>query len=408
MPDELDSGAETIQLVPETDVLGIHVPNVEARIGINELDGSVELGISHDGEVDDKELITPDPETPNGKSFAITLGPVTLELGLDADQAAGAVTATGAVFVRDPVLGSRHEVAEVDKTLHYSPAHGTVGKDPKPDPPQVDDPRFGKSRMSSKNVTRFFAEDRKRLIADVGRVVKAALWDDHPDWVFNTVACVGPHDDEGRGSYSDPTSVWFNVFLGYYQIDAPKPDWKRPFGYKHAKGMSSEVDYAEIVRLGKSDWNYFSNWMYGVPDAHTGRFDHVSTDGLRTSQADEGVIGQSSWHRAKIGGVEFVSAYESDQPGAEELVNNSLISFLWRKAFGTPNPRPDFADSFIGASLDADMYISYWEDDEAFHTVIFGGTAPTGADPGFLAAQMDASRNVLERTYPKLGFNPQE
>ncbi len=258
--------------------------------------------------------------------------------------------------------------------------------------------------MSSKNVTRIFVEDRKRLIADVGQVVKKALWQDRPDWVFNTVACVGPHDENGRGSYSDPTSIWFNVFLGYYQIDAPKPDWTRPFGYESAKGAKSEVSFEEIVRLGKSDWNYFSNWMYGVPATDTERFDPVDLSKLTISQKDAGAIGESSWHRVFIGKVEFVTAYQSDHPGAGRLVDNSLVSNVWRKAFGQPNPKPEFSDSFIGASLDADMYIAYWEDDAAFHTVIFGGTAPTGRDPAFLAGQMEASKAVIEGTYPKLGF----
>ncbi len=103
MPDETDSGVETVTLVPEVEKFGIRIPKTEASVGISELDGSIELGIVHDGKPADKELITPDPETPNGKQFAIELGLVKIEVSLDTDQSAGEVTATGAVSVRDPI-----------------------------------------------------------------------------------------------------------------------------------------------------------------------------------------------------------------------------------------------------------------------------------------------------------------
>ena len=406
MPDETEGGVERIELLPATSLLGIKIPSIQAQVGIDELDGSIELGLCVAGDTKDAEKITPDADTPNDKMFCIPIGPVRLDIGFEADHAAGEAHVKGKVSVQDPILEQFHEVAEVDKCIYYSPAHGSVGGDTEPHPPRVKDPEYGESRMSSKNVTRIFVEDRKRLVADVGRVAKNELWRDEPDWVFNTVACVGPFDDRGLGSYSDPKSVWFNVFLGYYQIDAPKPDWDHPFGYRAAKGAKSEVNFEQVVRLGKSDWNYFSNWMYGVPVENTKKFDGVDLRGVKTSQRDEGTIGEAEWHLVKIGGVDFVSAYESDGPQAEKLVSNSPISFLWRNAFGKPNPRAEHRDSFIGASLDAEILMSYWEDDAAFHTVIFGGTAPTGSEPRFMAAQMKAAREQIKTHYPTLGFTP--
>jgi hypothetical protein len=260
--------------------------------------------------------------------------------------------------------------------------------------------------MSSRNVTRFFVEDRHRHLADVGRVVKQALWAEYPDWVFNTVACVGEFDEEGRGSYGDPTSPWFNVFLGYYQIDAPKPEWDRPFAYESPRGAASRVRFDEIIRLGKSDWNYFSNWMYGVPAEASERHNAFDMERIEARQTDAGSIGRTSWHRVRIDGVDFVSAYEADHAEAERLVHNSVLSRLWRKAFGQPKPCAGYDESFIGTMLDAEMYIAYWEDDEAFHTTIFGGTAPSGGDPGFLASQLVAARTVIERSYGAIGFGP--
>jgi hypothetical protein len=46
----------------------------------------------------------------------------------------------------------------------------------------------------------------------------------------------------------------------------------------------------------------------------------------------------------------------------------------------------------------------YWDDEEAYHTVIFGGTARTGSNPKFLAAQLGATQALIRSEYPHLGF----
>jgi hypothetical protein len=48
--------------------------------------------------------------------------------------------------------------------------------------------------------------------------------------------------------------------------------------------------------------------------------------------------------------------------------------------------------------------MAYWEDERAYHTLIFGGTAAIDADPSFLAAQMAAVESVIERNYAQQGF----
>jgi hypothetical protein len=81
---------------------------------------------------------------------------------------------------------------------------------------------------------------------------------------------------------------------------------------------------------------------------------------------------------------------------------------VWRYSFGLPNPRRKWRESFIPTTLRAAMWMSYWEDDDAYHTTIFGGTLPKGVDQAFLDAQLAAVRTVMERSYPKLGFAPPE
>lgn len=379
-------------------------PGISVHCAIPELDGTIELGIRHHDEFGERKLIAPND---GPKHFKLDVGPIEIDLSMGADNRHGVVVAEGRVLMPEtdehPAKGLIDVGGEI---FHYAPAHGSVGGEEEAHPPIFRDPEFGQTKMSSKNVTRIFVEDRYRRLANVGQVVKRTLWDDYPDWVFNTVACVGAFDAEGRGSYSDPTSPWFNVFLGYYQIDAPKDDgWDRPFGYESADGAASQVRVDEIIRLGKSDWNYFSNWMYGVPAGMAEQHNEVDVRLVRAEQTDAGAIGEGSWHRLRIDGPRFVSAYEADADGAEKLVRNSVLSGMWRKAFGIPNPRPEFPSSFIPTTLEADMYIAYWEDDEAFHTTIFGGTAPSGANPAFLERQMAAAKHVIAMNYRTLGFS---
>src|SRR5919197_1018253 len=196
VPDEPNGGSVAVPLVP----------GVKAQLGMHDLDGSLKLGLVHDEQVVYEEVIPPDADEPH-KAFKVKLGPLSLELTLIADHALGELGVRGSIRG-----GDLHK--DFDEVLRYNPAHGRVGKSDQADPPIFDDPRFGRTRMSSKNVTRIFVEDRKRLIADVGRVVKNTLWPDHEDWVFNTVACVGAFDEQGRGTYGDPNSPWFNISLG--------------------------------------------------------------------------------------------------------------------------------------------------------------------------------------------------
>ena len=318
-----------------------------------------------------------------------------LRLEIEVDGLLGEVEATGSIQLRDPVSGHWETVLEPDGDViaRYAPVAGVVGRTPVPDPPAVDDPEFGRSRPTATGVTRLFVDDEDRLLTDVGRKARARLWAGRPGFVFNTVACVG--------GYVDPDSPWFNIFLGYYQIDVDKREWRRPFGYRAAKGTDAEVDFEDIVRLGKTDWNWFSNWMYGVPEEDVLPHDGVDMAAVRTAQSDADTIGQSRWHRVTVGNVDFVSAYASDPA---RIVDNSLLSPTWRRSYGEPQPRPGHPDSFPATRLDADLFIAYWEDDQSFHTVMFGGTAPVGGDPRFLALQMQAAREVIERSYPTLGF----
>lgn len=50
------------------------------------------------------------------------------------------------------------------------------------------------------------------------------------------------------------------------------------------------------------------------------------------------------------------------------------------------------------------LFMAYTEDDSAFHTLMFGGTAGIDTDAGFLTAQADAAVATITKHYPSAGF----
>jgi hypothetical protein len=288
--------------------------------------------------------------------------------------------------------------------FRFDPSIGEIAGRTEARPPEVDSSAFGTSQPCSPTVLRFHVDEEERDVCKVGSIVKRVMFPDHPPFVFNTVACVGAFSPPGApGPYADPASeYWFNVFVGYYQLDCLKSEWRRPFGYLKPEGAGSTVVTEDLVRLGKADWNWFSNWCYGVPwEALAATSCVGSIDAVVTGLVE---INGTRWHEVKINGTEVASCYESDAPGAAKLVWNSDVWEAWRRSFGAPCPRPAFPKSFVPVLVDAVVHMSYWEDEHAYHTVIFGGTARVGTDCEFLETQLEATRAVIASEYPDLGF----
>jgi hypothetical protein len=362
-------------------------------------DGSVEVGLGHEGNHLGGAIFHHGAPK---RRLRVSTRALEADLGIELDHFRGEISAHGHLEVAGhPLVSFDHVIAS------YSPCSGVVGDSTVPDPPVVRSGRFGASQASASHVTRIYVDEEERLFTPVGGLVKRYMFPQHPSFVFNTVACVGAHDPATDGaSYTDPHSVWFNVFLGYYQIDAPKRDWDRPFGYRAPAERRSDVELEDLVRLGKSDWNWFSNWMYGVPEQQVLAYSDVDMTKVKASVSDPQMIGSSLWHTVEVDDVEFVSAYESAAPGAARLVRNSLLTGLWQRAYGPRCPRPEWRSSFVPTRMNARLLMSYFEDDESFHTVIFGGTSLADTDRAFLEAQLAAGRAVIERSYPELGFRP--
>ena len=371
------------------------MPGLELRARMPSLAGELDVELALRDRVLRRARFDRDNDT---RRFHVKLGPLLLDATLTVDILGGELAAAGKLVVAGRTLFDRDL-----ELLRFSPAVGEVGGSARGPAPVLDDPRFGRSRPCAPVPLRIFVEEEAHGLTDVGKRVKETMFPGYPDFVFNTVPCVGEFE-QGRGLYVKPGQRWFNVFLGYYQLDARKSEWSRPFGYRSADGVDSEVAAEDVVRLTKSDWNFFSNWMYGVPSDAVQRFVDVDMSKIQVPEFPPERIGNSLWHRIGLRGVEVVSAYESEAPGAPRLVDNSVLAPIWRASFGGPFPQEKFADSFPGTTLDGDVWMAYHEDEDWWHTLIFGGSCESGVPRDFIDAQLEACRAVIEAHYSDLGF----
>ena len=135
--------------------------------------------------------------------------------------------------------------------------------------------------------------------------VATRLFDGYPPFVFNVSFACGASKPFQPAVYGDPRSPWFNVFVGYYEIDVTKREWERPFGYRRNAAGDFELELEDISRLGEADWNYFSNFMYGVPFSGDCR--------ARSARRHLG-CGRSRRHQSSAVGLRRGHRHEGGQP----------------------------------------------------------------------------------------------
>jgi hypothetical protein len=336
-----------------------------------------------------------------GERWTANQGVLKEDLAFTVDLEAGELEVSGDVCVLAP---GGYRCAHFDDVLvRWSPAIGLVGDDAVSHAPVVAEGPFGPSRSIVPTVTRIPVDRVARAGTDVGNIVKETYFAEHPDFVFNVCFAVGAFPIGGPGPYTNPESPWFNVFVGYYQIDCPKPAWTRPFGYDLGPGGRA-VRFDDVLRIGKADWNYFSNFMYGVPRGAIAPFD-VPDPGAVCSVVGERVVGASRWDLVDVDGFSAVTAYTTCP---SDLVDNTPLTRLWRVTYGEPSNVPGGGASFPGTRMRARLYMAFSEDADAFHTRLFGGTVNKTFDgptnDALLAEQMQAVEAVIVQHYPKLGF----
>jgi hypothetical protein len=301
-------------------------------------------------------------------------------------------------------LGLLHRLGLTFKGIVGLPLVGEIGDRFLVLPPRLATSEFG-AAVHLPTVLEIYVSGEHQWPLDIGRKVDAVFFPHDPPIVFNVCfSCAKPSLLRG-GDYANPESHWFNVFFGYYEIDVRCSEWSRPFGFKQEGSL--ELELGDLVRIGKSDWNYFSNYVYGVPGEECAKHDAIPSDVVHRIVDPKVRIGRHDYVEAEIEGVEVVSGYRSGRDGKKLLNNNGVFSPLWRAVFGRPKKRAAFPDSFIPTSMRMRFFARHergHDEDlggEAFKTFIYGGTINLGYrgpvdNDAFLAAQMDAVRRASE------------
>jgi len=278
--------------------------------------------------------------------------------------------------------------------------------------------KFGKSTYNPVAL-RIVVDKEKSEPAGIGKIVNDVLFKDNKKFEFNVCFSCGGHSLFGKGIYADPKSIWFNVFIGYYEVSAPKSLWDRPFGYNKG-GL---ILYQDLKNLGKADWNYFSAYMYGVPQEKIEKVIHNNCETNLLNKKEK--IGDSYWNYIELNNLETVSAYQSDH-GEKLKDNDEFFTPLWQISFGKPISRKEFDKSFFKVNMKMKLFMSYEEEyddnfkEVCYKTHMFGGSINLDYPKlnnknenfeilekdniEFLEEQMNSVRDNIKKYYSHLGF----
>src|SRR6516162_5646398 len=95
-------------------------------------------------------------------------------------------------------------------------------------PPKVSDPKIGKSHSFPIALKIVVAKDSTGFPGGIGKIVHEALFSSYPRFTFKVAFACADVSLLGHSDYANPKSIWYNVFFGYYEIEVPKNEWKRP------------------------------------------------------------------------------------------------------------------------------------------------------------------------------------
>ncbi len=308
-------------------------------------------------------------------------------------------------------LARGHLVFAVFVLVGCSSLAGLALMDGKETPtPGVDDPKIGQS-MPGPAVFTVEVGEKSTAYQGVGKIAHDRFFEKSPPFLFKARFACGKAEPGKPGAYGDPGSIWFNVQLGYYEIDVPRSLWSRPFAYSEKGELLPE----EIVRIGKADWHYFSNYLYGVPRNALEPLDAVDMKKIEARAPGKRKVGARLFDLVLLAHIDVASAYCAH--GASDLEERPGFSEIWRGMFGAPHPRPELTQSFVPTKLASVAYATWKHEyskelgEDAYKTFVFGGTVNEGyADSAenerFLGLQLESVRKVIEEGFPDLGKEP--
>jgi hypothetical protein len=210
--------------------------------------------------------------------------------------------------------------------------------------------------------------------------------------------------------------------VGYYQIDVLASAWGRPFGYRPNAAGVLEPCTDDLARLGEADWNYFSNYMYGVPIDAVHPVDRPDATFAVHPRIE---IAGRRWDHITATGMTVASAYLAPEDRRPLVDNHRFLSGVWRCVFGEPfrHRRPEGEPaSFFPTPMRAELYACHTAAEKdrdlggpVFRTLIFGGTVNdwwaaqaeerAAHNDAFLALQMQTIRDLIAKRFSHLGFS---
>ena len=280
----------------------------------------------------------------------------------------------------------------VDRAVlaRFDPATGEVSGSTAVHEPVVDHPVYGRSQLCSPTILRIHVADVDRWVSDVGRTAKRrpcsrtrsrsrSTWS--PASELPPTASPGSTRTPNRSGSTCSSATTRSTARSRSGID------RSPTRIDALVGTTTPF-VEDIVRLGEADWNWFSNWMYGVPapvlrlhdriemnPCHPAR-DRSRSESARRTGITCGCRG-SMWRAATSATIQ----------GRSVSFHNTVTQNMWHphKFSVMPHPRPNYPESFIPTLGRRRPRPSRTEeDDAAYHTLMFGGTTDTGKNPQFL------------------------
>lgn len=184
------------------------------------------------------------------------------------------------------------------------------------------------------------------------------------------------------------------------------PGWDRPFGF--IANNSNQLAIEDLIKLAKADWNFFSNYMYGVPFQNCVTASEIFGDEVLKIIDDKVIINNKQFIEAEISNIKVVSGYQS---ASEKLLNNDkLFSPIWRKVFGIHPPISDYLKSFITTNMKMKFYIRFEKsfdpdlEEICYNTYIYGGSINldypnSTTNERFLDSQLQGIKQSIEKVH---------
>jgi hypothetical protein len=219
----------------------------------------------------------------------------------------------------------------------------------------------GETRAPSPFPLRFRLRDAGLRRFSVEGLAKRTFLADAPELDLRVYFEVGRGSADGTAPYADPTSPWFNVFLGSYEVRVAR-DWPRPFGFLDS--AASQPNLEAIARLGMADWGWLSSYMAGCrpPAAFAGR---VNVEPLQLGVSLD--IGRTRWQAATfvVRGV----------PAPVPAHWRSPLVPVWRAAFAGGSRWGDgAAGSLPAVDMTVFLFARAYASRAHWHTIVSGGS----------------------------------